>query len=83
MVYIDDAGIPKHGRLWFHMVADSIDELHAFAAKLDLPDRAFHRGARHPHYDIPEDVCPRALALGARSITSRDAVRILRKWRTA
>ena len=47
----------------------------------DAADHAFHRGARHPHYDIPSEVCARALELGARSITSRDAVRILRKQR--
>lgn len=83
MVYVDDAGIMKHGRAWFHLVADSVDELHAFAAALGLPDRAFHRGARHPHYDVPDELRERAIDQGAISITTRDAVRISRKLREA
>lgn len=83
MVYVDDAGIMRHGRAWFHLVADSVDELHAFAAALGLPDRAFHRGARHPHYDVPDELRERAIDQGAISITTRDAVRISRKLREA
>jgi len=81
LVYVDDAAIPKHGRAWFHLVADDLDELHAFAAALGLPERAFHRGARHPHYDVPDEQRQRALDRGAQSITTRDAVLISRKLR--
>lgn len=81
MVYVDDAGIMKHDRAWFHLVADSLGELHDFAAALGLPERAFHRGARHPHYDVPDDLRQQALDQGALSITTRDAVRISRKMR--
>lgn len=83
MVYVDDAGIMKNGRFWCHLVADSVDELHAFAARLGIPERAFHRGARHPHYDIPDDMGRRALAQGAMAITTRDAVRISRRLRAS
>jgi hypothetical protein len=81
VVYVDDAGILKHGRAWYHLVADTLDELHTFAADLDLPERAFHRGARHPHYDIPDDLRERAVERGATPISTRDAVRISRKLR--
>jgi len=81
VIYVDDAGLMKHDRAWFHLVADSLDELHRFAATLGLPERAFHRGARHPHYDVPDDLRQRAISLGAMPISTRDAVRISRKLR--
>ncbi|MET3179620.1 UNVERIFIED_ORG: hypothetical protein ABIC43_002779 [Variovorax guangxiensis] len=76
MTYVDDAGVLKHGYAWFHLVADSIRELHEFAAVIGLPARAFHRGARHPHYDITANQRLRALQHGAAAISARDAVRI-------
>lgn len=76
MVYVDDANIPKHGHRWFHLLADSLEELHEFAAALGLPPRAFHRGARHPHYDVTEQLRDEAIRKGAAVITVRDAVRI-------
>lgn len=79
MVYVDDAEVPKHGRGWFHLAADSLDELHAFAADINVSARAFHRGARHPHYDITEAQRLRALCGGALPVKSRDIVRITRQ----
>ena len=58
MVYVDDAEVQKHGYAWFHLVADSVQELHEFAASIGLPARAFHRGARHP--DVVAEVLVRA-----------------------
>lgn len=79
MVYVDDAEVPRHGHGWYHLAADSIEELHAFAAEIRVPARAFHRGARHPHYDITEDQRLRAIVEGARPVKARDIVLISRK----
>ena len=79
MVYVDDANIQKHGHSWFHLMGDTIEELHAFAVAIHLPARAFHRGARHPHYDLTDRQRQRALRHGATAISERDAVRIGRK----
>ncbi|SCX72795.1 DUF4031 domain-containing protein [Variovorax sp. EL159] len=76
MIYVDDAKVLKHGYAWFHLVADSIQELHEFAASIGLSARAFHRGARHPHYDVTANQRRRALQHGATAISARDAVRI-------
>ena len=35
-VYVDSEEILWHGKLWCHLVADSLDELHTFAARLGL-----------------------------------------------
>ena len=79
MVYVDDAKVLKHGHAWFHLMADSIQELHEFAASIGLSGRAFHRGARHPHYDVNAGQRRRALLHGAVAISARDAVRIGRQ----
>ena len=79
LVYVDNAAIPKHGYMWFHLLADSLEELHEFAASLGLNPRSFHRGARHPHYDITAGQRQEAIERGASAVTSRDAVRVGRK----
>jgi len=79
MVYVDDAEVPKHGLTWFHLMADSIQELHTFAAEIGLESRAFHRGARHPHYDVTAAQRRRAIRFGARSISAREAVVVGRR----
>ena len=75
MILVDPAMWPKRGRYWAHLVSDeSHEELHAFAERLGLPPRAFHRD----HYDIPAELRERALELGARSVTSRELLRRLK-----
>lgn len=79
MVYVDDSEVLKHGYAWFHLMADSIQELHEFAVSIGLPARAFHHGARHPHYDVTAGQRQRALQHGAVAISARDAVQIGRR----
>jgi hypothetical protein len=78
VVLVDDAVWPGRGRaagrLWAHLVSDvSFAELHAFAARLGVPPRGFERD----HYDIPSDMVPRAIELGAVHVPSREIVRRL------
>lgn len=68
-VYIDPPIWPGHGRLWSHLVSDvSFAELHAFAAGLGAPRRAFDRD----HYDIPAERYGDAVALGAVAVGSKE-----------
>lgn len=64
-VYVDDECIPWRGKLWCHLVADSLDELHVFAAKLGLRRAWFQSQSRYPHYDVTIAVRERAFKLGA------------------
>ncbi len=65
---------PGHGRLWSHLISDvSYGELHAFAARLGLPGRAFERD----HYDVVEERYAAAVAAGAQQVTSREIVALL------
>lgn len=71
-VLIDPPNWPgPRGLLWSHLVSDtSTGELHAFAELLGVPRRAFDRD----HYDVPETVYERAVALGAEAVSSRELV---------
>lgn len=64
-VYVDDEGIAWRGRLWCHLVADSLPELHDFARKLGLHRSWFQSGAVYPHYDVTLRLRNKALELGA------------------
>ncbi|MBW8486319.1 DUF4031 domain-containing protein [Actinomadura parmotrematis] len=65
MILIDPPLWPARGRVWSHMVSDaSFAELHAFAADLGMPPRAFERD----HYDVPEELYQAAVALGAQQV---------------
>ncbi|MPY63030.1 DUF4031 domain-containing protein [Streptomyces spongiae] len=73
-LYIDPPTWPGHGRMWSHLVSDaSYDELHAFARKLGIPERAFERD----HYDVPSHVYADAVRAGAVEVGSKELVRRL------
>ncbi|HLO96303.1 MAG TPA: DUF4031 domain-containing protein [Burkholderiaceae bacterium] len=64
-VYVDDEQVPWRGKLWCHLVADSLIELHQFAARLGLRRDWFQGHSLYPHYDVTMSVRDRALSLGA------------------
>lgn len=73
-ILIDAAIWPAHDRLWCHMVSDtSLEELHAFAAALGVPERGFEGD----HYDIPESHRDAAISAGALEVSSRQLVNAL------
>jgi hypothetical protein len=75
VILVDQPIWPAHGRRFAHLVSDeSFDELHAFAATIGLPERAFHRD----HYDIPDEWVAEAISAGATEVDARELVRRLR-----
>ena len=74
MLFVDQPRWPAHGRLWAHLISDvSLAELHAFAELLGVPRRGFERD----HYDIPDELVPVAVWMGAQLVPSRVIVRRL------
>jgi len=74
-ILVDEAIWPWRGRRWAHLVSDvSYDELHDFAARLDIPRRAF----QGDHYDVPADLRLVAIQHGATPVGARELVRRLR-----
>ncbi|GLF97155.1 DUF4031 domain-containing protein [Streptomyces yaizuensis] len=73
-LYVDPPTWPGHGRMWSHLISDvSFAELHAFAASIGCPPRAFDGD----HYDLPSHRYPDAVAAGAVEVSSREVVRLL------
>ena len=64
-VYVDSEHIEWQGNTWCHLVADSAQELHAFARRLGLRRAWFQSESHYPHYDVTTSMQERALALGA------------------
>ena len=64
-VYVDDAVTLWRGRRWAHMMADTLDELHAMAVRLGMPRRTFQDKRSGAHYDLTEELREQALRLGA------------------
>ncbi len=69
---------------WYHLTADTEDELHAFAAQLGIPRQGFEPGplvgvqqvSVSWHYAVTAGERERAIALGARAIAAADVTRI-------
>lgn len=81
-VYVDNARITSRGKLWFHLVADSLTELHSFANALGLQRRWFQLNASYPHYDITEENRFLAISMGALEASRRQTIacaRLLKK----
>lgn len=73
-ILVDTAIWPAHDRLWCHLISDtSVEELHAFARDLGIPERGFEGD----HYDIPDEYRDQAIAKGAIPVTSREIVTAL------
>lgn len=77
-VYVDDAFISHKGETWCHLMADSLDELHQFAAKLGLKREWLHSG---DHYDVTSTKRAAAVKLGAIEVKAIQLVEVRRKLR--
>jgi len=70
-VLIDPPSVPSRGRLWSHLASDlSLEELHAFAARVGIPVRGFDGD----HYDVPAEAYDDLVAAGAVPVRSRELV---------
>lgn len=79
-VYVDNyqAG---YGRMKMsHMIADTLEELHAMATNLGLR-RWFQVNASFPHYDVCLSKRDEAIRLGAVALSRRDFVMKMREIR--
>ena len=77
-MYVDNAFVDRRGHRWCHLLADSVEELHEFAASIGLSKYAFHRAARIPHYDVTAPQRQLLIAKGVRAITVRQGIMIVR-----
>lgn len=81
-VYVDDSRIEWRGKRWSHLQADSLEELHAFAARLGLKREWFQTKPGRPeldHYDVTESKRLQAIEMGAVAETWREGAGRLRR----
>lgn len=71
-VYVDDIAIEFQGRRWYHMMADTEEELHEFAQKIGLRKEWF----QGDHYDLTFIKRAHAITNGAKPITTKKMVEI-------
>lgn len=80
-VYVDHEAIPYRGMLMCHMLADTLDELHAMAEKIGLQRRWFQDKQSAPHYDICQAKRKLAVAGGALQIGRRELAELMKRLR--
>lgn len=71
-VYVDAAVHPFGRMMMCHMVADSLDELHAMADAIGINRKWFQRHNSLPHYDICKSKRALAVQHGAVEIGWRE-----------
>jgi hypothetical protein len=80
-VYVDDAAIRatvadgkrEYKAQWYHLTADTKDELHGFAKRLGLQRRWFQDKPHGLwHYDVTKSKRELAVRMGATEIAARD-----------
>lgn len=79
-VYVDDCVYPYGRMMMCHMLADSLDELHAMADKIGV-NRKWFQNTRNPHYDICKSKRALAVGHGAVEINRRQLAELIRKFR--
>jgi hypothetical protein len=84
-VYVDSANISFRGMTMCHMIADSLDELHAMADRLGLRREWFQAAppASFPHYDVSLGKRQLAVAHGAIECDRKAIVEHMRRLRPA
>lgn len=84
MVYVDFAKNKLGRMLMSHMVADSEDELILMAQKIGVSER-YHqfKGEAKSHFDICQQKRNLAVSLGAKEVSSKYIIEIIRGRRLA
>jgi Protein of unknown function (DUF4031) len=80
-VYVDRAKNPYRRMLMSHMLADTLEELHAMADCIGI-QRKWFQPKSTPHYDICQEKKRLALAAGAIECDRRTVVRLIRHYRS-
>lgn len=77
-VYVDKQRNRYRRMIMCHMFADTLEELHSMADKIEL-DRKWFQGKSTPHYDICLSMRKKAVKNGAVEIGNREAASLIRR----
>lgn len=86
-VYVDSIMPTLINKKWkysrgCHLVADTVAELHSFAACLGLKREWYQYNKTIPHYDLTANKRREAVKLGAIRVDAREFVELIRKQRS-
>ncbi len=73
--YCDDPDWLRDGEASGHLLADSLDELHAVAEKIQLTRHYFMGGCLTPHYQLPARMYALAAEAGVERLSRKDFLR--------
>ncbi len=79
-VYVDDARNRFQRMVMCHMIGDTVEELHAMSADIGLLPEWFQPKS-WPHYDVSLTRRRLAVQAGAREVTQRELVAVIRQLR--
>ena len=80
-VYVDKPFYRVGRMVMCHMVADTLQELHAMADLIGVDRRHFQSDASTPHYDVCKQMRAVAVGAGAREVNRREMVAVIRRLR--
>lgn len=80
-VYVDNAKNGFGRMRMCHMMADSIEELHAMADRIGLR-RSWFQPKSSPHYDVSQEKRKLAIQLGAVAVDRRQLVDVIKRLRS-
>lgn len=71
-VYVGSKKVIWRGKTWYHLIADTIEELHEFAHSIGLKNEWFQNHRFMPHYDVTENKRVAAIEKGAIRMSIRE-----------
>lgn len=77
-VYVDKAAHPFGRLVMCHMLADTVAELHDFAARIGLK-REWFQPASRPHYDLSKAKRAEAIAAGAVEVDRHELSALMKR----
>lgn len=81
-VYVDNQRNSFGRMIMCHMVANTPLELHDMAAKIGLKREWFQDGGSIPHYDLSLEKRAAAIRCGAKEISARELVALIRSGKS-
>jgi len=81
-VYVDKPAHPLGRMIMCHMLADSLEELHAMADKIGISRHHFQTNSSTPHYDICKSKRSLAVKYGAVEADRSAIVNVIRRLRS-
>ncbi len=82
-VYVDESGYKFRRMIMCHMLADTLEELHAMADKIGVSRRWFQSVSSTPHYDICKSKRALAIKAGAVQLDMKGVAEYIKRWRAS